>query len=207
MEIGSNFSDKAKRDLLLIKRAKEGDQRAYAELLGFYRDSLFFMLMKMVRHKEDAEDLTIEAFEKAFRNLTAYNSEFAFSTWLFKIATNHGIDFLRSQKKRSKHVYIDSTDVNSDDSGGYIMPIIEESSNPEEIIVNKQKEDLLKLVIKKMPPDYRRILMLRYFDEYSYSEISESLEIPIGTVKARLFRSRELLLSIMKKHNINQDKF
>jgi RNA polymerase sigma-70 factor (ECF subfamily) len=206
MEIGSNFSDKAIRDFRLIKNAKNGDQKAYAELLGYYKDSLFFMLIKMVKSKEDAEDLTIEAFEKAFRNLASYSSSFAFSTWLFKIATNHGIDFLRTQKKRKKEVYIDSQDSNSDFNASYSMPIIEESNNPEEIIVQEQKEELLKSIIKRMSPDYRRILTMRYFEEYSYTEISEKLDIPIGTVKARLFRSRELLLSIMKKHNINKDR-
>jgi len=207
MEIGSNFSDKARRDILLIKKAKKGEQVAYAELLGYYRDSLYFMLIKMVRNKEDAEDLTIEAFEKAFRNLAAYKTDFAFSTWLFKIATNHGIDFLRSQKSKKTKIYIDTTEEGSNSDIGYRIPIIEKSLNPEERMERKQKEELLKSIIKKMSPDYRRILILRYFEEYSYAEISEKLEIPIGTVKARLFRSRELLASIMRKHNINQDKF
>lgn len=206
MEISPNFSDKAKRDFELIKLAKQGDQAAFAQLLGYYRESLYFLLLKMVSSKEDAEDLTIETFEKAFRKINTYKPSYAFSTWLFRIATNHGIDFLRTSEKRFMNVSIDE---NFNSEGEYHKQIVisENEPNPEEKIESIQKKDILKRIIQKLPVDYRRILVLRYFEEYSYGEISEKLELPLGTVKARLHRSRELLMSTLKKHNISHDKF
>jgi RNA polymerase sigma-70 factor (ECF subfamily) len=203
MEIGSNFSEKAKRDYRLVELAKSGDQKAYAELLGYYRDSLYFMLLKMVKNKDDAEDLTIEAFGKAFNNIESYSSNYAFSTWLFKIATNNGIDFLRSRKSQRNIISIDRTDSDSDGSLGNKFSLVENEPNPEEKMIAGQKEKLLRTILKKLHPDYRRILTLRYFDEFSYLEIADELNIPIGTVKARLFRSRELFISILKKHQID----
>ncbi len=202
----SNFSDKARRDYHLIEEAKNGNKKAYADLLGYYRDSLYFLLLKMVNNKEDAEDLTIESFEKAFRNIDTYTPTFAFSTWLFKIATNHGIDFLRSQKSQKKHVSFDDSGNTTESSYMKSYSIAENSLNPEEKIIKSQKEKLLKEIVKKLPADYRRIVTMRYYNEYSYLEISEILEIPIGTVKARLHRSRELLLSTFEKHNIKKER-
>ena len=206
MEIGSNFSDKAKRDYRLIQLAIEGNQKAFAELMGYYRESLYYLLLKMVNSKEDAEDLSIETFEKAFRKIDTYKPTYAFSTWLFRIATNHGIDFLRTSEKRANNVYIDS-DFNYAGDFHKKVIITEDSLNPEEKIVNNQKKIIIKNIIQKLSADYRRIIVLRYFEEYSYNEISEKLDLPLGTVKARLYRSRELLLSTMKKHNISHAKF
>ena len=98
MEINENLSDKARRDYMLVKKATDGDQKAYAELLDRYRDAIYYMLLKMVNNASDAEDLTIEAFGKAFKNLNQYAPNYAFSTWLFKIATNNCIDFIRKKK-------------------------------------------------------------------------------------------------------------
>ncbi len=206
MEINRNFSERAVRDYHLIEKAKEGDQHAFAELLGYYKESLFHLLLKMVHSKEDAEDLMIETFEKAFRKIKTYKSDFAFSTWLFRIATNHGIDYLRSsQQVRYDKVRIDKVYNYEDDFQKEIV-IPESSLNPEESIVDFQQKKILKEFIQKLPPDYRRILVLRYFEDYSYNEISESLDLPIGTVKARLFRARELLQAMLSKNNFNYGK-
>ena len=98
MEIIHDLSDKAKNDLLLVEEAKKGNEKAFASLMNRYRDSIYFMLLKMVNNPSDAEDLTIEAFGKAFRNLDSYTPKFAFSTWLFKIATNNCVDFIRKKQ-------------------------------------------------------------------------------------------------------------
>ena len=98
MELGNGLSDKARNDLLLVESAKNGDEKAFSNLLNRYRDSIYYMLLKMVNNSSDAEDLTIEAFGKAFRNLDSFTPEFAFSTWLFKIATNNCIDFIRKKQ-------------------------------------------------------------------------------------------------------------
>ncbi len=205
MEINRNFSEKAVRDYHLIEKAKSGDQRAFAELLGYYREALFRLLLRMVKSKEDAEDLMIETFEKAFRKINSYKSDFAFSTWLFRIATNHGIDYIRTSQNKYDNVYIDKV-LDYDNDFQKTVVITEDSLNPEESIVNIQEKRIVKNIVQKLPPDYRRIVVLRYFEDYSYNEISEKLDLPIGTVKARLFRSRELLQSILEKHNINYGK-
>ncbi len=202
MEINRNFSEKAIRDYHLIKKAKAGNQHAFAELLGYYKESLYHLLLKMVQSKEDAEDLMIETFEKVFRKIHSYKTDYAFSTWLFRIATNHGIDYIRSkQQNKYDNIYIDKIYEYDNDFQKSVI-IAEKSLNPEESIVSSQEKKIVKEVVQKLPPDYRRIVVLRYFEDYSYSEIAEKLDLPIGTVKARLFRSRELLQSILTKHNI-----
>ena len=107
MEVEKEFSEKAKKDFALVERAKNEDQKAYAELLRRYRRPVYHLVLKMVRNQEDAEDLTIEAFSKAFKNLPKFNPDFTFSTWLFRIATNNCIDFIR--KKRLNTTSIDTT--------------------------------------------------------------------------------------------------
>ena len=106
MELSKHLSDKAKHDYELVQRALKREEKAYTELMDRYRESIYFMLLKMVNNKDDADDLTIEAFGKAFKRLGQYTPQFAFSTWLFKIASNNAIDFIR--KKRIKALSLDS---------------------------------------------------------------------------------------------------
>jgi RNA polymerase sigma factor (sigma-70 family) len=193
MEVNSNLSEKAQYDYELVLHAMDGDQRAYADLLGRYRDAIYFMLLKMVNNASDAEDLTIEAFGKAFKNINQYTPNYAFSTWLFKIATNNCIDFIR--KKKLNNVSLDQG-VNHEDSVPMTIPT--DTLDPEENLINQQKVVLLRSVVAKLKPRYRKLIELRYFHEFSYEEISEELELPIGTVKAQLFRARELLYNILK---------
>jgi RNA polymerase sigma-70 factor (ECF subfamily) len=196
MELNPNLSLKAQQDIELVYRARKGDQLAYGELLGRYRDAIYFMLLKMVNSPIDAEDLTIEAFGKAFKNIDQYTPNFAFSTWLFKIATNNCIDFIR--KKRASHVSLDQT-VNGEESLVPSSLIQSDSLDPESYMINKQKIKHMRKVVERLKPRYRKLVELRYFKEYSYDEIAEELEIPIGTVKAQLFRARELLLNILNR--------
>lgn len=193
MEITSNLSEKAQYDYELVLQAIAGDQKAYAELLGRYRDAIYFMLLKMVNNPSDAEDLTIEAFGKAFKNIAQYTPNYAFSTWLFKIATNNCIDFIR--KKKLNNISLDQSTTHED---SVPMTIPTDTLDPEENLINQQKVLLLRSIVSKLKPRYRKLIELRYFHEYSYDEISEKLELPIGTVKAQLFRARELLYNILK---------
>src|SRR5512137_2510692 len=193
MEIIHDLSDKAKGDLLLVKEARKGCEKAFASLMNRYRDSIYYMLLKMVNNPIDAEDLTIEAFGKAFRNLESYTPDYAFSTWLFKIATNNCIDFIR--KKKANHVSLDHTDEEHEKATKDIQaPVLD----PEESLINDQKIKLMRSLVSKLKPRYRKLIELRYFSELSYEEIAEELELPIGTVKAQLFRARELLFNILK---------
>ncbi len=195
----SNLSDKGKEDYRLVMLARDGDQKAYAELMSRYRDAIFFMLLKMVNNRDDADDLTIETFGKAFKNIHQYSPQFAFSTWLFKIATNNCIDYLR--KKRATLVSIDQGHNGDEES---VRPIVLEANvlTPEETMIKSQKAKLMKTVVATLKPRYRQLIELRYFKEFSYEEISEELELPLGTVKAQLFRARELLFNILKSSDV-----
>jgi RNA polymerase sigma-70 factor (ECF subfamily) len=195
MELNPNLSEKAQQDFILVENARKGDQKAYAELMGKYRDAIFYMLLKMVNNSSDAEDLTIEAFGKAFKNINQYTPNFAFRTWLFKIATNNCIDFIR--KRRGNVISLDQS-LHDDDSSTPSAHIQSDSPDPETHMINQQKIKLLRDVVNKLKPRYRKLVELRYFSEYSYEEISQELELPIGTVKAQLFRARELLYNILK---------
>ena len=198
MELNNSLSDKAQQDLHLVEQARNGDQKAYAQLLGKYRDAIYFMLLKMINNPIDAEDLTIEAFGKAFKNLNQYTPNFAFSTWLFKIASNNCIDFIR--KQRTNTVSLDQS-VDEDENLSPSSLIQSDTPDPEATMINKQKVMLMRDVVTKLKPRNRSLIELRYFSEYSYEEIAEQMELPIGTVKAQLFRARELLLNILKNND------
>jgi RNA polymerase sigma-70 factor (ECF subfamily) len=196
MEISPNFTEKAKRDYELVERALgKGDQKAYTELMKNYREAIFFMMLKMTNNSNDADDLTIEAFGKAFRNLAQYTPDYAFSTWLFKIASNNCIDFIR--KKKIVTTSIDQA--TNTEEGGLAQSIPCGHLDPEEQIIKKQKHKAMREVVDKLKPHYRTLVELRYYKEYSYEEIAAELNLPLGTVKAQLFRARDLLYQIMKQ--------
>src|SRR5438552_8772191 len=167
MEVNPNLSEKAQVDFKLVNNAIGGDQKAYAELMSRYKDSIYFMLLKMVNNRDDADDLTIEAFGKAFKNLKQYTPDFAFSTWLFKIATNNCIDFIRRKKKMTF-----SMDQTMEGEMGTEMQYEVKSPtlDPEENLIKKQKAVLMRDVVEKLKPRYRRLVELRYFKEHSYDE-------------------------------------
>tara|TARA_B100000614_G_scaffold258331_1_gene280240 strand:+ start:553 stop:1155 length:603 start_codon:yes stop_codon:yes gene_type:complete len=191
----SNLTDKGLRDLKLIKRAlDQGDTTAYNELMKLYRDPLYFMLLEKVGDQELAKDLTIEALGKAFKKLHMYTPNYTFSTWLFTVARNNCIDYLR--KNKIKTTSIDQFTIDNDGKKNKI-DIPSEELNPEGILIRKQKIAILRQVVDKLKPNYRELVKLRYFKEMSYEEISTVLQIPIGTVKAQLYRSREQLFQIV----------
>jgi RNA polymerase sigma-70 factor (ECF subfamily) len=193
MEV-NDLSDKAKSDLLLVNQAKLGDEKAFASLMNRYRDSIYYMLLKMVNNPSDAEDLTIEAFGKAFRNIESYTPRFAFSTWLFKIATNNCVDFIR--KKQLTPTPLDHIQENLDNA---TVNIQSDLPDPEETLIIHQKITNLKEIINQLKPQYKSLIELRYYKEYSYEEISSELNLPIGTVKAQLYRAKTLLYNILSK--------
>ncbi len=191
--MNQKLTEKGQRDYKLIKQAlNNGDQHAYAELMNLYRDSLYFTMLKMTSDPHDADDLTIEAFGKAFKHLSQYTSEFAFSTWLFKIATNNCIDFMR---KKSKENFTINSDIGEDDMSSHVKTL---NPDPEEQFILEQKIHLMHEVVQRLKPHYKKIIEMRYFKEYSYDEIAQELNLPLGTVKAQLFRSREFLFNILK---------
>jgi len=196
MELNSNLSPKAKVDYELVVKARDfKDERAYAELMSKYRDSIFFMMVKMVKNNDDADDLTIEAFGKAFNRLHQYTPNYAFSTWLFRIATNNCIDFIR--KKKMVTFSIDK-EFGDEEGGGMTFEIKDGRLDPEERFIRKQKIRIMREIVEHLKPRYRNLIVLRYFRELSYDEIAKETELPIGTVKAQLFRAREQLYNLMQ---------
>lgn len=192
------LSEKAHQDYELVKTALRGDEKAFARLLARYKDAIYFMLLKMVNNRSDAEDLTLEAFGKAFKNLHQYSPTFAFSTWLFKIASNNCIDFLR--KKKGVHVSIENNDQNEN---GEQVKLKSKEPNPEEKLIRMQKAILLRKVVRRLKPRYQNLVELRYFREFSYEEIAKELNLPLGTVKAQLFRAREMLFKMIESTEMN----
>ena len=190
------FSEKALQDFQLIDQAvNEHDEQAYAMLMERYKKPVYHMILKMVRNVDDAEDLTIEAFTKAFKNLYKFKKDYTFSTWLFRIATNNSIDFIRKKK-------LDTMSLNTayqDESGANVtIDVKDKNLNPQEEAIKAQKIELIQLFVTKLPAKYQRLVRLRYFSELSYEEIANELEAPLGTVKAQLHRARELLQDLIR---------
>ncbi|MEJ6748446.1 MAG: sigma-70 family RNA polymerase sigma factor [Flavobacteriales bacterium] len=196
------LTDKGERDLKLINRAIEtGDPKAYAELMKLYRDPLYFMIYEKISDQDVAKDLTIESLGKAFKKLHLYKPDFTFSTWLFTVARNHCIDYLR--KKKLPTFSIDKMMVN-DDGRKSNFDLESKDPNPEQILMKKQRVKILRRIVDQLKPKYRDLVKLRYFKEYSYEEVAQELDLPLGTVKAQLHRSRDQLFKIMSgvKDNI-----
>lgn len=194
-DLEGKFSSKALVDFKLIDQAVDGDEKAYAQLLQRYRRPVYHMILKMVRNVDDAEDLTIESFAKAFRSLHRFKKDFTFSTWLFRIATNNTIDFIRKKKLRTLSIENTYTD---DDGQSVSIEIEDGKPDPQEEAIRSQKRQLIQLFVSALPSKYQRLVRLRYFSELSYEEIAEELNAPLGTVKAQLHRARELLYDMVK---------
>ncbi|MCX8080593.1 MAG: sigma-70 family RNA polymerase sigma factor [Bacteroidia bacterium] len=195
-----HLTTKGYYDYRLIRKAIDHkDESAYAELLNRYRESVYFMVYKMTGNKDDAEDLVMEAFTRAFSKLHQYEPKYAFSTWLFRIATNVTIDFLR-KKKNENTISLSSKQEGTDlELEGTISS---NSPTPDLESVRKQKIQIIKNVIDKLKPKYRELIILFYYEELSHEEISKKLNLPIGTIKAQLFRARELMMQLLKNLDI-----
>ena len=187
---------KTQRDFRLVKQILEsGNRVAYSQLMDEYFEKVYSRMLKMTGQPGDAEDLTMEAFNKAFSKLDQYTSEFAFSTWLYRIAKNNCIDYLRRNKKDS------DTMVNQQDAGVGIAAheLANQLPSPEQLMITQQETRLLREIVDTLHPKYKDIIKLHYFNELSCEEIAHKLDLPEGTVKVRLFRARELLYNIMSK--------
>ena len=170
-----HLSEKAKHDYgLVLKATQNKNQQAFTELMDRYKDSIYFMLLKMVNNKDDADDLTIEAFGKAFNRLNQYTPNYAFSTWLFKIATNNCIDFIR---KKKKNVLSIDNRYENEEGDSLMIELKSTGRDPEQEAMREQKIKLMREVVKKLKPRYQRLVELRYFKEFSYEEISNELNL------------------------------
>lgn len=184
----------SKEDAALIERATRGDEKAYRLIVEKYTRALRFHITRMVRDKEIIDDLLQEIFLKVFSNLGSYNTCFAFSTWLYRIATNHTIDYLR--KKKLQTFSIDEAIQSKD--GLIHIEIADNTTHADELILNKQRDKIILDALETLPLKYRVVIEMRHMEEKSYQEISEELDLPLGTIKAHIFRARELLYKYLK---------
>lgn len=190
------------KEFELIRKAQQGDHNAMTTLMKRYNKALYYVILKIVRNVDDAEDITVETFVKVFQNLDKFRFEHPFSSWLFRIGTNHCIDFIR-RKKRIEVISIDQfmkkTDEKKSDKEES-NDVIDEAQNIEENSIRSQQIEVLRLLINKLPTNYRKVLTLRYFEDMDYQQIADELDIPMGTVKAQIFRAKELLNELIRKH-------
>jgi RNA polymerase sigma-70 factor (ECF subfamily) len=191
--------DSRAEDSRLIEEALRGDNRAYQRLMDKYHDAIYNFIYRMIHDREQVEDLTQEAFIKAFASLKSFNEEFAFSTWLYKIATNNSIDYIR--KKKLQMYSIDKPIESKDSDFAFELP--DDTAEADKHLISGQRVQLVREAIDQLPEKYRQVIMLRHAEERSYEEIAKMLKLPIGTVKAHIFRARELLYRQLR-HRITQ---
>lgn len=171
------------QDAELARRCLAGDEAAYEAVLALYRDRVFALLLRLARDPRDAEDLAQEAFLKAFRALDSYDPSRPLLSWLFKIAHNTALDFLRARGEDPAAL---------DDPESAVDPASPEPAVEVRLLAAERAQRLERL-IESLPPLYREVLQLRHGEDMDYRAIGEVLGLPEGTVKIRLFRARELL--------------
>tara|TARA_R110002096_G_scaffold28336_7_gene85910 strand:- start:3024 stop:3653 length:630 start_codon:yes stop_codon:yes gene_type:complete len=184
-----NASSSSIEDDKLVSSALSGNEGAYKKLVDKYDRPIYFHIKKMIREQELVEDLVQEVFMKAFNNLKTYSNEYAFSTWLYRIATNHTIDYLRKKKLKTLSI----NDPYKTKDGEVEIQLPDDTYATDKKIIKKERKVIIHEAIDNLPEKYRMVIKLRHMEELSYDEISEQLDLPLGTVKAHIFRARELL--------------
>lgn len=175
-----------------IKKAKENNQKAFNFLLDRFWDEVYGFQLKRTQNENDAEDITIQTFSKAFDKIDTYNPEYQFNTWLITISKNLHIDLIRKRKKSLDEGLIDEDERK-------VLEILDTEPSPEDKIITEQNLAKLLRDIKKLKPHYQEVINLRFFQELSYKEISEELNEPINNVKVKLLRAKKLLAEIIQK--------
>ncbi len=187
-------TEQSRQDREWAQKAKEGDEAAYQKIVDRYRNSLHYYIGKMVKNRSVVEDLVQETFMKAFDSIESYNTDYAFSTWLYRIAKNHTIDYMR--KKKLQTLSIDEPVQTKE--GEMQMELPDEQEQTDRSVIRKQRKKIIQQAIDNLPDKYRKVIQLRHMQEKTYDEISEKLDLPLGTVKAHIFRARELLYKALK---------
>lgn len=190
-------SARADEDHRLVATAINGCQHAYTQLLARYRPAIFQLMLQRVKNPEDAQDLTMEAFEKAFRHLHFFTPTHAFSTWLFRIALNNLIDFTR-RKQPAVVRFGDAREGGSAFGADWLYNRRSDMPTPEEALMREQRISLIQRLLDRLDERYRRMIELRYYEDMSYEEIAQRLDLPIGTVKAQLYRAKENLYTLLQ---------
>ncbi|MFT4970471.1 MAG: RNA polymerase sigma factor (sigma-70 family) [Chitinophagales bacterium] len=188
-------------DKYLVERIlTRGDQLAYATLMNKYKKAVYFTLLKMVSNKDDAEDLTMQAFTKAFKSLDKYDNSYAFSTWLFRIASNNAIDHLRKKRLSTTSLDVGLYDDDGENGATVSTTLVDSYADPEQAMLRGQRSIIMREVINTLDDKYKELIHLYYFDELKYEEISKQLNLPLGTVKVRLRRAKDFLAKLLDGH-------
>lgn len=174
---------------MMINKVRKGEQDAFRELVNLYKRQVYAICLRMVHLPQEAEDLAQETFLRAYSNIDSYDQDKKFSTWLFRIATNLSIDYLR---KRRPSVYLDAEVVGTEGVTLQSQLAADELSPDEEAVKTEEKHTLY-LAIGELPLKYRTAIILKYVEDLSLNEISEILELPVATVKTHIHRGREAL--------------
>lgn len=191
----SQPSESAEQDKDYVDRALQGDEAAFAALVDKYQNALYHHIRKIIRDRSEIDDLVQESFIKAFSALESYSTRYAFSTWLYKIATNHAIDYLRRKKLKTQSI---DKPVRTRE-GEMEVELPDTTYRPDRHIVEDQRNTLIQEAIDALPPKYYRVIVLRHQHEKTYDEIARELDLPLGTVKAHIFRARELLNKFLRE--------
>ncbi|GAB1370025.1 sigma-70 family RNA polymerase sigma factor [Candidatus Kapaibacterium sp.] len=194
--VQSNSINAGGEDALIIEEILAGNENAYGRLQKKYHRIISSLIRKMIKDEDDIDDLVQETFIKAYRALDRYQSNYTFSAWIYKIASNTCIDFLR--KKRLNIISLDEPIGGTDEDDGMTIEIEDNSYTPDIEVINSERRNALNNAVENLPEKYRIIIKMRHEDELDYNEIAEKLDLPLGTVKAHLFRARKLLFDELK---------
>jgi RNA polymerase sigma-70 factor (ECF subfamily) len=176
-----------------IKLAKKNNQKAFNFLLNTFWDDVYGFQIKRIENENDAEDVTIQTFSKAFDKINTFNEKYKFKTWLITISKNVHIDLIRKEKNKP------ISRLTTKDNESKVSQVLDESPSPEDKLITEQNLAKLLRDIKKLKPHYQEVINLRYFQEYSYKEISEKLKEPINNIKVKLLRAKKLLAEIIQE--------
>tara|TARA_B100001250_G_scaffold310708_1_gene272631 strand:- start:2091 stop:2714 length:624 start_codon:yes stop_codon:yes gene_type:complete len=181
-------------DLSLVRRVKKGDYRAFDLLVLKYQSRVIATAFKYVKEKQLAEDIAQEAFIKSYKSIDSFREESSFYTWVYRIAVNTAKNYLVSAKRRDEVVI---SDLSEDDS---FYPEKSDVDSPQELLKASELRDLIFETLSSLGEETRTALSLREFDGLSYEQIAEIVKCPVGTVRSRIFRGREMIEDVVSKH-------
>ena len=180
----------------LVRRCLAGDEKAYRELVEMYQSRVFSLALRMLRRVEDAEDVVQETFIRMFRALDRYDPSRPFGAWLFSIASRLCIDQIR--RRRLQPISLTQRDREDEE---YEIEVVDPGLQPDETTARAEEEQRTRVLIDSLPPHYRIVVLLRHQQDLAYEEIAEALQLPLGTVKARIHRARALLRERLEREN------